>query len=106
MDKTKWGWSQPVKDECCDLVNYIEDLKDHLDIIQVAELRGLAVNKHGQAECFNNHDQKTPSLKLYPESHGYHCFGCGAHGDVISLVQHLDGCSFMQASTSWLSKEA
>jgi DNA primase len=96
MDKTK----TPVKgrkEERHDFINYIEELKDRLDIVQVAELRGLAVNRHGQAECFNNHDQKTPSLKFYPESQSYHCVGCGAHGDVISLVQQIDGCPFMQA---------
>jgi DNA primase len=97
MDKTKTGLSKPRKEETYDFITYIEELKDRLDIVQVAEIRGITVNKHGQADCFNNHDQKTPSLKFYPESQSYHCFGCNAHGDAISLVQHLDGCSFMQA---------
>lgn len=97
MDKTITGLQKPRKEERHDFVNYIEELKDGLDIIQVAELRGITVNKHGQAECFNGHDQKTASLKFYTESQSYHCFGCKAHGDVISLVQHVDGCSFVQA---------
>ncbi len=96
MDKTKTP-VQGRKEERRDFVNYIEELKDRLDVIQVAELRGITVNKHGQAECFNGHDQKTASLKFYTESQSYHCFGCKAHGDVISLVQHVDGCSFVQA---------
>ena len=66
MDKTKRGCSQPGKDERYDFVNYIEELKDRLDIVQVAELRGITVNKHGQAECFNNHDQKTPQSQILP----------------------------------------
>jgi DNA primase len=97
MDKNKTGLSKPRKEETYDFINYIEELKDRLDIVQVAEVRGITVNKQGQSECFNNHDQKTPSLKFYPESQSYHCFGCNAHGDVISLVQNLDCCSFMQA---------
>ncbi len=97
MDKTNKGPVGTRKEEAYDFINYIEELKDRLDIVQVAELHGITVNKHGQAECFNNHDQKTPSLTFYPESQSYHCFGCGAHGDVISLVEHVDGCSFMQA---------
>lgn len=97
MDKNTMGLAEARKEESYDFITYIEELKDRLDIVQVAELRGITVNKHGQAECFNNHDQKTPSLKFYLDSQSYHCFGCGAHGDAISLVQHLDGCSFMQA---------
>jgi DNA primase catalytic core len=97
MDKNTTGLSQARKEETYDFIAYIEELKDRLDIMQVAELRGITVNKHGQAQCFNSHDQKTPSLKFYLDSQSYHCFGCGAHGDAISLVQHLDGCSFIQA---------
>lgn len=35
------------------------------------------------------HNEKTPSLKLYADS--YHCFGCGAHGDVTDFVGQLYG---------------
>jgi hypothetical protein len=31
------------------------------------------VNKDGQADCFNGHDEKTPSLKFF-ETQSYHCF--------------------------------
>jgi DNA primase len=92
------------KDEKYDFVSYIEEMKNRLDIIQVATLHGITVNNHGQAECFAGHDKKTPSLKLYEDTQTYHCFGCGAHGDVISLVQHADGCSFTQA-VSTLARE-
>lgn len=36
------------------------------------------------------HDDHTPSLKL---SRGFHCFGCGAQGDVITFVSMLFGIS-------------
>ncbi len=88
------------KEERHDFTYFIEELKSRLEIIQVAELHGINVNKNGQADCFNNHDEKTPSLKFYEDTQSYHCFGCGAHGDVISLVQHVEGWSFMQAVNS------
>ncbi len=88
------------KDEENDFVSYIDELKYRSDIIQVATLRGMSVNKHGQAQCFNGHDEKTPSLKFYEDTQSYHCFGCGAHGDVINLAQHAEACSFMQAVNS------
>ena len=88
------------KEERHDFTYFIEEVKSRLDIIQVAELHGINVNKQGQADCFNGHDEKTPSLKFYEDTQSYHCFACGAHGDVITLVQHVEGWSFMQAVNS------
>ena len=88
------------KDERHDFTYFIEELKSRLDIIQVAELHGLNVDKNGQADCLNGHDEKTPSLKFYDDTQSYHCFGCNAHGDVISLVHQVEGWSFIQAVNS------
>src|SRR6204780_4162363 len=41
------------------------------------------------------HGEKTPSFFVYED--GYHCFGCGAHGDVISFVMQSQGASFIEA---------
>ena len=36
------------------------------------------------------HAEKTPSFTVYPERNIFHCFGCGAGGNVFSfLMQHL-----------------
>jgi DNA primase len=43
------------------------------------------------------HDDRTPSFVIYPHSETFHCFGCRAHGDVISFVQQMEGMSFSQA---------
>jgi DNA primase catalytic core len=80
-----------------DFHQYVDDLKSRLDIVSIAQSHGIPINEHGQAQCFNGHDDKTPSLTFYEESQSYHCFGCKAHGDVISLVQHVAGCSFHEA---------
>ena len=45
--------------------------------------------KHGFMRC-PFHADRTPSLKLYGDH--FHCFGCGAHGDVIDLAAALLGC--------------
>ena len=42
------------------------------------------------------HPDKTPSFTIYGDNH-WHCFGCNAHGDVITLVQRLHGFSFVDA---------
>ena len=51
--------------------------------------------KHGFMRC-PFHADRTPSLKLYSDH--FHCFGCGAHGDVIDLTAGLLGCSKAEAA--------
>ncbi|HET6607229.1 MAG TPA: DNA primase [Rhodopila sp.] len=47
--------------------------------------------------CCPFHGEKTPSFYVYDD--GYHCFGCGAHGDVITFVMQSQGLGFMDAVT-------
>lgn len=43
------------------------------------------------------HPDRHPSLSICPETQTYTCFSCGAKGDVFSLVQQLENCSFGEA---------
>ncbi|MGY1697042.1 MULTISPECIES: DNA primase [unclassified Geodermatophilus] len=43
------------------------------------------------------HDEKSPSFHVTPARNLFHCFGCGAGGDVISFVQQIDHLSFTEA---------
>ena len=43
------------------------------------------------------HNEKTPSFTINEDKGFYHCFGCGAHGDVIGFVMRADGLSFPEA---------
>jgi DNA primase len=43
------------------------------------------------------HDEKSPSFHVTPARGYYHCFGCGAGGDVITYVMSLDHLSFAEA---------
>jgi len=45
--------------------------------------------------CCPFHGEKTPSFYVYDD--GYHCFGCGAHGDAITFVMQTQGSSFPEA---------
>ncbi len=53
--------------------------------------------------CCPFHGEKSPSFYVYED--GYHCFGCGAHGDAISFVMQTQGSGFMEAVQS-LAAEA
>jgi DNA primase len=43
------------------------------------------------------HDEKSPSLSVSPARNLFHCFGCGAGGDVITFVERIDHLSFAEA---------
>jgi len=42
------------------------------------------------------HQEKTPSFYVHPDR-GFHCWGCGAKGDVIRFVREIEGISFREA---------
>jgi DNA primase len=43
------------------------------------------------------HDEKSPSLSVSPARGLFHCFGCGAGGDVIRFVERIEHLSFAEA---------
>jgi DNA primase len=45
--------------------------------------------------CCPFHGEKSPSFHVYDD--GYHCFGCGAHGDAIGFVMQTEGAGFIEA---------
>ncbi len=55
--------------------------------------------------CCPFHHEKTPSFTINDEKGFYHCFGCGAHGDVIRWMTDQRGLSFMDA-VKQLAEEA
>lgn len=48
--------------------------------------------------CCPLHNERTPSFTIFAGGRRYHCFGCGAHGDVLDLIQHLHGVSLRDAA--------
>ena len=47
--------------------------------------------------CCPFHNENTPSFTVSDEKGFYHCFGCGAHGDVIRWMTDQRGLQFMDA---------
>jgi len=43
------------------------------------------------------HNEKSPSMKYYPNNNSVYCFGCGRAADVIDIVQHQQNISFINA---------
>jgi energy-coupling factor transporter ATP-binding protein EcfA2 len=75
----------------------IELIKSANPLDAVVAERGIEVKRKGRqlvALCPFHPDDKTPSLTLTPAKGLYHCFGCGAAGDVIGFVTKHDKVSF------------
>lgn len=68
-------------------------------ILTVAQQAGLEPKRRGRewAACCPFHDDADPSLHLNEEKRVFHCFGCGASGDVIDFRRKLDGTPFPEA---------
>ncbi len=58
----------------------------------------LAKSGRNWKGCCPFHNEKTPSFYVYED--GFHCFGCGAHGDAITFTMQTGGGSFMDAVES------
>jgi DNA primase len=79
--------------------NFTEDLKSHLDIVQVVGER-VQLRKAGPASWKGLcpfHGEKTPSFIVHGDKQYFHCFGCGAGGDVIEFVKRSDALTFPDA---------
>lgn len=79
--------------------NFVDELKSHLDIIQIVGER-VPLRKAGAASFKGLcpfHGEKTPSFHVHADRQFFHCFGCGAAGDVIEFIKRSDGLSFPDA---------
>ena len=76
----------------------IDEVRERTDIVEAVS-QSVALKKVG-----NNfkglcpfHSEKTPSFTVSPEKRIYHCFGCGAGGNVFKFVMETQSISFVDA---------
>lgn len=75
----------------------IREIKEKIGIQELADKNG--VNKWGKSyTCINpEHNDVTPSMKLYIETNTFYCFGCKTGGDIIKFYQLLNNLDFTTA---------
>jgi len=79
--------------------HFVDELKSHLDIVRIVGER-VPLRKAGGASWKGLcpfHGEKTPSFNVHADKQFFHCFGCGASGDVIEFVKRSDSLSFPDA---------
>jgi DNA primase catalytic core len=77
----------------------IERIKAANELLSLVAERGIEVKRKGRvavARC-PFHEEKTASFTITPSRGLYHCFGCGAAGDVIGFVTKYDKVGFATA---------
>lgn len=71
-----------------------DELKQNISMAELIRQYGIHIDRNNFC-CCPFHKEKTGSMKIYKAS--YHCFGCGANGDVFSFVMRMENCDFKTA---------
>lgn len=76
---------------------FLRNLKEKVNIVEVAESY-ISLEKRGGSywACCPFHHEKTPSFAINEANQYYHCFGCGASGDVIKFVCEMESVDFIE----------
>jgi len=82
-----------------DFKTMIETIRDHNEITEVIGSY-IQLKKSGSSikACCPFHKEKTPSFNVSPTRQTFHCFGCGAGGDVFNFIMRYENLDFMGAA--------
>ena len=85
---------------------FLDELRQRLSLVAVIA-RKVKLTRRGRESTglCPFHNEKTPSFTVSDEKGFFHCFGCGAHGDVIGFVMRSEGLSFPE-TVERLAREA
>lgn len=85
------------------MANQIKDNSDIVDIIgEYVDLKKAGSSYKGLCPF---HNEKTPSFTVDKKKQLFHCFGCGAGGDVVSFIMQKEGLSYPE-SLKYLGEKA
>lgn len=81
-----------------DLQKFLDELRAKVSIVDVVGARVKLVRKGREyTGLCPFHNEKTPSFTVNEAKGFYHCFGCGAHGDIIKFEMEANNLPFMEA---------
>lgn len=82
----------------------IEEARSRFRLSDIAERTGIYVPRSGgsvMVRCpfpAHGHFDSSPSLRLHLDDGIWHCFGCGARGDVVEWVRQTEGVGWAEAT--------
>lgn len=78
--------------------SFLEELRNRLPLSGVVG-RSVRLIKRGRefTGLCPFHNEKSPSFTVNDDKGFFHCFGCGAHGDVIGFTMRNSGMAFPEA---------
>ncbi len=80
------------------LPTFLDELRERLTLSDIVGKRIRLIRAGREFKgCCPFHKEKTPSFYVNDDKKFFHCFGCGAHGDVIGFTMRHDGQSFPEA---------
>ena len=76
----------------------IDEIRERVDIVETVS-RHVRLTRKGNTHVglCPFHQEKTPSFNVIATKGIYHCFGCGAGGDVFKFLMQMEGLSFVEA---------
>ena len=75
--------------------DFLDEIRNRLPVSEIVGRKVRLVRKGREhTGLCPFHNEKTPSFTVNDDKSFYHCFGCGAHGDVINFVLETEGLSF------------
>jgi DNA primase len=79
----------------------IEAVRDRIDVVDLVG-RYVSLRKAGRSHkgLCPFHDEKTPSFNVNPDRGIFHCFGCGAGGNVFAFLMRHENLTFPEAVRS------
>ena len=78
-----------------DIIGRVRDSVDIVDLVSgYVSLKKTGKNHTGLCPF---HAEKTPSFSVNPDKQIFHCFGCGAGGDVFKFIELQEGLNFPDA---------
>lgn len=78
--------------------DFIDNLIADSDIVSVINhYVSLAKKGNNYTCCCPFHEEKTPSFVVSPQKAIFHCFGCGAGGNVLTFIKDHEGLTFVEA---------
>ena len=83
-------------------INEIRQASDIVDVIsEYVQLKKQGRNYFGLCPF---HGENTPSFSVSSDKQIFHCFGCGAGGNVFSFLMEIEGISFQEAALKLAEK--